>query len=51
LGWTLQVQTNSLSSGLGTNWVTVPGSTTVTNVSIPVNASDDSVFYRLMYQP
>lgn len=51
LGWTLQVQTNTLSTGLGTNWVTVPGSTTVTNMSIPVNTLDGSVFYRLMYQP
>ena len=26
LGWELQMQTNSPGSGLGTNWVTVPGS-------------------------
>lgn len=51
LGWTLQVQTNSLGKGLGTNWVNVPSSTTVTNMSIPVNTSDASVFYRLMYKP
>ena len=43
-GWLLQAQTNQL----GTNWVTVPGSGSVTNLSIPVN-TNGSVFYRLMY--
>jgi hypothetical protein len=47
LGWTLQVQTNNLSKGLGTNWVNVPGSTTVTNVVVPMNPTNGSVFYRL----
>lgn len=50
-GWTLQAQTNSLATGLGTNWVDVPGSTSVnavTNVIIPTNGS---VFYRLQYTP
>jgi fibronectin-binding autotransporter adhesin len=28
MGWRLEVQTNVLSAGLGTNWVTVEGSTT-----------------------
>ncbi len=50
-GWTLQTQTNSPSTGLGTNWVDVPGSSSVnrvTNVTQPVNGS---VFYRLKYKP
>ena len=47
LGWTLQVQTNNLSTGLGTNWVNVPGSTTVTNVVVPLSPANGSVFYRL----
>ncbi|HZI33224.1 MAG TPA: LamG domain-containing protein, partial [Candidatus Binatia bacterium] len=51
LGWILQVQTNALSAGLGTNWVAVPGSTSVTNVAIPINPANGSVFYRLFYQP
>ena len=51
LGWTLEVQTNSLSAGLGTNWIPVSNSTTVTNLSIPINTLNGSVFYRLMYQP
>jgi hypothetical protein len=29
LGWHLQVQTNTLGTGLGTNWVTVPGSDSI----------------------
>ena len=49
LGWRLQVQTNTLSTGLGTNWFTWPGSTTVTNESIPMNAANGSVFYRMVY--
>lgn len=49
LGWTLQVQTNALDTGLGTNWVAVPGSTTVTNMTIQVSPANGSVFYRLVY--
>jgi autotransporter-associated beta strand protein len=48
-GWRLQVQTNSLSVGLGNNWVTVPGSTNVNSVPIPLDANNGSVFYRLIY--
>jgi hypothetical protein len=51
LGWTLQVQTNNLSTGLGTNWVDVAGSTTATNVVVPITPANGSVFYRLHYQP
>lgn len=46
-GWTLQVQTNSLSGGLGTNWVDVPGSTLTNAVSIPISTANGAVFYRL----
>jgi hypothetical protein len=49
LGWTLQVQTNSLGAGLSTNWVDVPGSTTITNVVVPISSTNGSVFYRLRY--
>jgi hypothetical protein len=47
MGWTLQAQTNSPGVGLGTNWVVVPGSTTITNLVVPVNPTNGSVFYRL----
>ena len=44
-GWQLQSQTNSLSTGLTTNWTTVSGATPpFTNTITPANPS---VFYRL----
>ena len=46
-GWTLQQQTNSLSKGLGTNWVDVPGSPGITTTIIPVDPASPAVFYRL----
>ncbi len=49
LGWRLQVQTNSLNSGLGTNWFTWPNSTSITNVSIPINPANPTVFLRMIY--
>lgn len=49
LGWQLQAQTNSVSTGLGTNWVNVTGSTTTTQVVIPINPANGTVFYRLVY--
>jgi hypothetical protein len=50
-GWTLQAQTNSLSKGLGTNWVNVGNSATTNQVIIPINSTNGSVFYRLFYSP
>jgi hypothetical protein len=50
-GWTLQAQTNSLSAGLGTNWVDVPGSVLVNAVTNPISPTNASVFYRLKYTP
>jgi autotransporter-associated beta strand protein len=47
IGWLLQVQTNSLSVGLGTNWSVWPGSAATNQVSVPVEAANGSVFYRL----
>ena len=46
-GWTLQVQTNPLSVGLFTNWFIVPGSSSTNSVSMPIDANNGSVFYRL----
>jgi hypothetical protein len=48
-GWRLQVQTNSLSVGLRTNWVDVPGSISVNQAVIPINPANGSVFYQLVY--
>lgn len=49
LGWRLQLQTNSLAAGLGTNWVTLPGSDAVTSTNITINPANGSVFFRLVY--
>ncbi|HTV63714.1 MAG TPA: hypothetical protein VMH30_14220, partial [Verrucomicrobiae bacterium] len=49
LGWILQMQTNPLSVGLGTNWVNVPNSASETSTNITISPSNPTVFYRLMY--
>jgi hypothetical protein len=43
----LETQTNSPGVGLGTNWVTVAGSTATNHVVVPIDPSNGSVFYRL----
>jgi len=48
-GWRLLSQTNTLSVGINTNWVTVAGSTATNQVVIPINITNGSVFYRLVY--
>jgi hypothetical protein len=47
LGWELQTQTNTLNVGLGTNWSPVPGSTSSTQLTVPINQDGASHFYRL----
>ncbi len=49
LGWRLQIQTNSLGNGFGTNWVTVPNSTNVIGTNIVINPTNGSVFFRMIY--
>lgn len=49
LGWILQVQTNSLSSGLSTNWVDVAGSSAVTSTNLTISATVPTAFYRLRH--
>ncbi|MBC8095012.1 MAG: autotransporter-associated beta strand repeat-containing protein, partial [Akkermansiaceae bacterium] len=48
-GWTLQTQTNSLSVGLGTNWVNVAGSAATNQVTFPISTANGAVFFRLVY--
>ena len=48
-GWRLQSQTNSISTGLRTNWVDVAGSTTTNQISVPINATNGTVFFRMIY--
>ena len=47
IGWTLQAQTNGLSSG---PWFDLAGSDVVNAVVIPINPANRSVFYRLHTQ-
>ena len=47
LGWELETRTNLLSVGVGTNWVPVPGSTTNTQMPIPIDPASPARFYRL----
>jgi hypothetical protein len=48
-GYTLQRQTNSLSVGLSTNWVSLPGTESVTATNFPVDPAIPVEFYRLFY--
>jgi len=47
LGWRLQVQTNTLNTGLTATWYDVAGSTTVTQMNMTINPANEAVFYRL----
>lgn len=51
IGWTLESQTNSVSVGLGTNWLPVPESTLTNQMTMPITPANGSVFYRLKYAP
>ncbi|HTB85457.1 MAG TPA: LamG-like jellyroll fold domain-containing protein [Candidatus Sulfotelmatobacter sp.] len=50
-GWQLQMQTNSLSVGLTTNWVKMTSSSTTNMVAVPINQANGSVFMRLVFPP
>lgn len=44
IGWTLQMQTNGLTS---TNWLDVPGSSSFSTTNIVINPAIPTTFYRL----
>ena len=48
-GWRLQSQTNAISAGLRTNWVDVAGANATNQVTISMNRTNGSVFYRMVY--
>jgi hypothetical protein len=48
-GWTLQSQTNTLGTGIGTNWFDVVGSTVTNQVINTIDPASPAVFYRLKY--
>ncbi len=49
LGWTLQVQTNALNTGLTATWAgtDIPGTDLVTSTDIPISQDNPAVFFRL----
>ena len=47
-GWKLQMQTNSLATGLGTNWVYVTDGT-LSSTNVTIDQTKSTVFYRLVY--
>jgi fibronectin type 3 domain-containing protein len=49
-GWTLQVQTNSATTGLSSSWQDVPGSTTTNQMTFIMDPANPTVFYRMTYQ-
>ena len=49
LGCRLQVQTNTLTTGLGTDWFDVAGSAGTNSLLLPVDVNNGNVFYRLIY--
>jgi len=46
-GWTLQMQTNDSTTGLGTNWTSIPDSTNLNSTNILVDTTTPAVFFRL----
>jgi len=48
-GWTLEAQTNLLSTGLNGIWYPVAGSTATNEMTFNVDAANPTVFYRLVY--
>ena len=49
IGWRLQVQTNSISIGLSTNWVDVPNAVLTNRVVVTIDPATGCAFYRLVY--
>ena len=47
--WQLQAQTNSITSGLGTNWTTIPNIGSSNSYTSTINSTLKTIFYRLVY--
>ncbi|MGA9627191.1 MAG: alpha-L-rhamnosidase C-terminal domain-containing protein [Bryobacteraceae bacterium] len=48
-GWELQMQTNPLNVGLGTNWTEVLGSALTNQFVLPIGLANGSAFFRAAY--
>jgi autotransporter-associated beta strand protein len=49
IGWHLQVQTNPPTTGLSTNWVTIPNTDLNNSYTNTVDSTMGSIFYRMVY--
>jgi len=49
LGWRVQVQTNTLATGLGPNWSDLPGASLTDSLTLPLAPANGCVFYRLIF--
>ena len=49
IGWRLQAQTNALNAGLSTNWFDVSSASQTNSVTLPIDGTKGSVFYRLVF--
>jgi hypothetical protein len=50
IGWRIQAQTNPVTVGLRTNWgLPIVGSETTNQFVVPLNSTNGSVFYRMVY--
>jgi hypothetical protein len=48
-GWSIQVQTNPVTVGLSTNWATLAGSSLTNQIMVPVDKTNGTVFFRMIY--
>lgn len=48
-GWFLEIQTNKIGAGLGTNWTVLPATAGTNIYTLPINQVNNNVFLRLMY--
>jgi hypothetical protein len=48
-GWRIESQTNSLSKGLGANWVPVTGSAATNQLVFPIVRTNGTVMFRMVY--
>jgi hypothetical protein len=48
-GWRLEIQTDTLAQGIGTNWVTFSGSSATNQVVVPISQTNGAVFFRMVY--
>jgi Concanavalin A-like lectin/glucanases superfamily/Bacterial Ig-like domain len=51
IGWQLQAETNPATVGIYTNWANYNPSTGTNQIVIPINLTNGTVFYRLIYMP